>query len=363
MKIGIITFQDTTNYGALLQAVGLQMAIREIGFECETIDYECDNIAKREMPPSIFSEGVARIPILAACKIIGTIKYKRMEQFKKSFLKLSSKKYNRKNISDTNDVYDCFIAGSDIIWELNVTGRDTTFYLDFVREKSKRNAFSASFGYNEIPNEYTEMTKSLINGFNRISTRENEGAEIIEKLCGKNVPVTLDPTLLVTAENWRKYEKKYNVKKPYVLVYFDDAEHHVMNYAKKIALKNNLDVIFVSNALRGIPNVKMARSLFVEQFLWLIDNAEYVVTSSYHGVVFAINFNTPFYFFNRAHFGRISTIVSKTGIDHRNISDKDCGEGEIDWNNVNEKLDSLRRDSIQKLKQIISNKNEETIYE
>lgn len=351
MKVGIITFQNTTNYGALLQAVGLQKSVKKTGVECETIDYECENIIKREMPKGIFSEGLKRMPVVFLSRLVSMNKYKKMEAFKRKNLKLSDKKYTRENIAEANDVYDCFIAGSDIVWEMNVTGKDTSYYLDFVKDRRKKNAFSASFGYSDVPAEYIDITKKMLCDYNFISVRENEGADIVKQLNGSDVPVTLDPTLLLTGEEWRAYEKEYKITKPYVLVYFDDSEHHVLNFAKKIAKEKNLQVVYLTNSLKNVKGVKNVRSVAAEQFLYLLDKADYVVTSSYHGVVFSLNFNTEFYYYNRTHLGRIATIVSELGLEERNISTlKSCKT--INWNEVNDKLNILREKSLSMLKNI-----------
>ena len=348
MRVGIMTFQETTNYGALLQTIALHLVLKSKNVDSEIIRYRCENIVKRELPESIFANGLLHAPISLVSKSVQTKKYKKFEQFKNSNCVISEKEYDRGNIKEADACYDRFIVGSDIVWELNVTGGDTAYYLDFVTGKERKYSFSSSFGYDRVPAEYEDVTKKLLSDFSAISVRENEGAKIIKELLGQDVPVTVDPTLLLNGNEWRSYEKSYKVNKPYVLVYFDD-EGRALNFAKKLAEENKLNVVFVRNSLRVIPGVTTVRDASVEQFLWLIDNATYVVTASYHGVLFSINFNTPFYFYNRAHFGRINTIVSKLGLENRDIKTGNYSVTDINWDKVNESVEVLRAASMERL--------------
>lgn len=354
MKIGILTFQKTTNYGALLQAMAMNKAFLRLDVEVELIDYECEQIRKRELPKSLRGISITRIPIEVICNILCAIKLIKFEKFKKKNCSISSGKYTRKTIQQTNNIYDVFVSGSDMIWELDVTGKDTTFYLDFVDDNRKKFSCSTSFGYDSIPDDYIDTTKSLLADYRLISVRELEGVNIIRTLLGIDVSMTVDPTLLLSDYEWRKYEKPYKGLEKYVLVYFDDPNSILMKSALEYAKRNDCKVLFVSNTLRGISGVKIIRTAGIEQFLWLIDNAECVFTASYHGVLFSVIFNRPFYFFNRAHNGRIQTIVKQLELEKRNIDYIDNNES-IDWSNVNSKLEELKDKTIDYMKNIVEN--------
>ena len=355
MKIGIMTFQETTNYGALLQTMALQKAINMIGGESELIRYRCDEIVKRELPGSIFDDGFFHAPISLLTRIIQQRKYRKMESFKHKYCKLSETEYDRSTIDSTLTKYDRFLVGSDIVWELNVTGGDTAFYLDFVDDPSLKYSFSSSFGYDHVPDQYLEVTKKLLSEFSMISVRENEGADIIQNLLGKKVLVTADPTILLRADSWRKYELPYNSlkDKEYILVYFDNDKGSAIAFAKKIAQAKGLKIAYIRNSFREIEGVKTIRDASVEQFLWLIDNAKIIVTGSYHGVLFSVNFNKEFYYVNRAHPGRINTIIDIAGIKNRDIMSDDITEEKIDWVTVNQRIDQFRNASLSRLKDIV----------
>lgn len=353
MKVGIITFQKTTNYGALLQATALQKKIQDLGADSEILDYTCEEIEKREMPGSIFQNGILHAPIDILSNYFSSSKLRKMERFKKEHCRLSNAKYNRDNIKEANGRYDVFLSGSDMIWELNVTGGDTSYYLDFVSELKKKYAYSTSFGYDEVPEEYRTITKELLSSYSCITVRENEGAKIIDNLLNKSVDVTVDPTLLLKGSEWRALEEQCNINKPFVLMYFNDEKDITLNYAIELAKKEGLLLVILRNSLRNIPGSVTIRDASVGQFLWLIDHAKYVVTASYHGVLFSLNFNTDFFYYNRAHFGRINTIINSVGLLKREIGYGFEDKPEIDWDGVNEAIARLREKSETILKSYV----------
>lgn len=353
MKIGILTFHETTNFGALLQAVGLQKVLTKLGFDSEIIDYECQNIIDRELPKPI-TKLIKRFPISLIKRYFVNWKYKNMELFKKENCVLSKRRYNRKTITEANNFYNKFLAGSDMIWNLEVSGEDLTYYLDFVSDKRKKYAFSASFGYDHVPEKYIQTTKTLIKDFRKISIREEQAAEIIKNLTGKIVPVTLDPSLLLTAEEWAKLEVPFKTNCKYVLVYFHDKAGKVLQYARELAAANGWKVFLLGYSLRPIKGVSMLRFVSPGQFLWLVRNASAVVTASYHGLLFSINYNVPFYYFNRTHFGRMETLVKNLTITNRNISENCSGLNEIEWEIVNRHVQDMREKSLQLLQEFMS---------
>jgi len=356
MKVGILTFQATSNYGACLQCTALTQMVNLLGAECETINYRCENIVKREIKIPLFSLGLKKFPVQLLISIYRWLKSRIIKKFIEKNCALSEVIYDRSNIVSANNEYDAFISGSDIIWELYVTGADYTYFLDFVKEKNKKYSFSSSFGYRFVPEEFLPKVKKYLSEYRQISVRENEGADIIKGLLSKDVKVTVDPTLLFDGGYWTKMEEPYKLEKQkYILLYFDDVEHNSMKFAQKLAKKENVPVIYLRDfpGFRKYENVKNIVNVSVGQFLWLIHNALYVITGSYHGVLFSINFNTPFYYFNRAHQGRINTVVDNLGITDRNIANLNDCNSEIEWNKVNEKLSNLRNDSIQYIKNVI----------
>lgn len=352
-KIGILTFQDTTNYGACLQSIALVRMICEMGYDCEIIWYECENIVKRELPVNLFRSDVFLNPKEFISKLFQIKKYRRIKAFMNKYGKYSEKRYNRSTIHLANNEYDKFISGSDIIWELNVTRGDYSFFLDFVIDNKRKFSYSSSFGYEVIPEEYLVSSKRLLAQYELISTRERNGAEMIYDAIGKHVPITLDPTLLFRAEKWVSFEEKKSINRKYVLLYFDDSNHKALEFAKELCRKNGLMLIHLTDIISITLGVKNLRNVRVGQFLWLIHHAEYVVTGSYHGVVYSINYHTPFFYVNRAHQGRINTVVESLEIKNKDILSPDGTDSFFDWDKIDEKLERLREDSTNYLWEIL----------
>lgn len=352
MKIGILTFQTTTNYGAALQCMALTQKMNLLGAECETIYYKCANIEKREIRGSIFSNGLVKAPI----KVLSNMQNKKKKHVIESFLKvnckMSSEKYEKQNITLANEKYDKFVSGSDIIWEMNVTGGDYTYLLDFVSDDRKKFSYSSSFGYSIIPPKYRKDSIKYLKKYQLISTRENEGSTIIKNELGISVPVTLDPTLLLSSKEWELYEEEYKIEGSYIFLYFDDSEHIALNKAIELAKKYDCKVLYLNDSLKRTKYTSDIHNVSVGQFLWLIHHAKHVVTGSYHGVLFSINYNVPFYYYNRAHQSRIDTIIDNLSISEKSLKNEMISEI-FNWTDINNKLVCLREQSIKYLKRII----------
>ena len=353
MKIGIMTFHKTTNYGACLQSVALVRIINGLGYDCEIIDYECDNIVKRELPLPVFCGKTIKNPLFFVYNLSKRKKFDLIESFRKSHGRYSEKRYDKTNVREANAVYDKFISGSDIIWELDVTGGDCSYFLDFVDDDGKKFSFSSSFGYENVPDKYIGKTRELLSRYSLLSVRERSGADTIKDLIDRAAPVTLDPTLFMTEKDWSAFEEKFSIDEKYVFLYFDDNEHKALEFAKELAKKNDLKVVYLCDSLRNTKGVRTIRNVKAGQFLWLIKNARYVVTGSYHGVVFSINYKTPFFYVNRAHQSRITTITESLEITGKDILSPDELNFDFDWENIGRKLGKKREESKAYLMEIL----------
>lgn len=300
-KIGIITFHDTTNFGSFLQTYGLYKAINECGFKCEIIDYKCEAIEKKELPlgqPSSWAIKDILRYVLTEPK-----KRKKYNCFQKSLRQKMtiSRPYNKKNIETANSVYDIFITGSDILWDLDLTDGDMTYFQDFVGEDKIRIAFGTSIGDKWDYNS-TKIVLPLLNKYNHIALRELESAIWLESLIKNKVDIACDPTMLVDIDTWVEYAESFPKDslyktKDYILVYFwteksvQDAIALSQKYHKEVWVIN-----YGVMPIHGVKNIKPHR---IEEFLSLIKNASLVMTSSYHGMLFSFYFNIPFYVYLR----------------------------------------------------------------
>jgi hypothetical protein len=195
-----------------------------------------------------------------------------------------------------NNDYDFFVAGSDQIWNPNFDFISDREFLTFA-SKEKRIAYAASIGVNEIPLEKKDIYDSYFHGFKAISVRENEAAKIVNSFLDLKVPVVIDPTMLMESDDWARISNESSLKrkKGYILNYFlGKNSEEGLNAIKKMSNDNALEVFDVMNA-----NGKVKREIGPTEFLWLIRNADYICTDSFHGAVFSIMFHKQFFIFER----------------------------------------------------------------
>lgn len=349
MKIGILTFHETLNYGAVLQAFALEKYIQMLGYDAECINYRCNAVYAREFPQSLKEAKSLKNKVKY---IFGEKNFKSKEQSFKNFqmkwMDISSIQYDRSNIEDSEKKYACFIAGSDQIWNLILTDGDTTYFLDFVTDLKKKNVYAASFGYASVPEKYVASTTKVLNKkFNNISVREVQGAEIIKEITKNDVDVVLDPTLLLKANQWREILNLRSEKKDrYIFVYLPHDKKSVFTFAKQLAKKTGCIIYYANITYIPYPGVKNFFDLSPREFLSMIDKAEYIITGSFHGTAFSINFGKQFFYEDSIASGkngsRVANLVKMLGLKNRRIPQFFTIDSKIDYTEVHKKLDIQR---------------------
>lgn len=293
MKIGILTFCNAYNLGAALQAFSLQKALEETDQNVELIDYRCKAIESMHKLRPVF-HGEIGLKSRAYNIIHNTVFFPRRVRYKRFQRDAKrSRKYTRENIKEANGLYDMFITGSDQVFNLKLTGDDSTYYLDFV-DKGIKASYAASLGI-YLPDQ-RKRYQQYLKPFDYLSVRENSAAEIFEKELGIEAEVMPDPVFLHTAEEWKKLMGVSNVTKyKYVLVYSLVENEELYAIANKVAKDKGLKVFAVTKALRPMGRAdKYLRNTGPKEFIELIANADYVVTNSFHGTAFSIIFEKQF---------------------------------------------------------------------
>lgn len=307
MKIGIITIDDDNNYGNRLQNYALEQHLRKHNFDISTI-----RIKKK------------KIDIKRIIKII--INYKNQWAFEKR--QNNFKKFNKNinieyvnSLKDSNvQAKDYIIVGSDQVWNPKferLTSKELLIGID----PQKRISYAASFGINNLPKEYHNKTKNELKKFKAISVREDRGKEIVEELTHrKDIEVLIDPTMLLSAEEWQKVStkpKQLNTDK-YILNYFlGDLSNERKKEIERIAKENNCEIINI------LDKTSKFYTTGPSEFLYLEQNAFLICTDSFHSSVFAIIFNRPFLVFDREDKNidkmnsRIDTLIKKLKLNHR----------------------------------------------
>ncbi|MDD4781002.1 MAG: polysaccharide pyruvyl transferase family protein [Tissierellia bacterium] len=355
-KIGIITYHNSNNYGAVLQAYALKTIITKLGAQCDIIDYKNPHIEQ------INKVRIFNFKSLKTC-MNSLVTYPIKKQKANKFAKFREK-YLKPSVicidENLQDQYDTFITGSDQVWNCELSEFDTAYFLDFVIDNKKKNAYAASFGFSDIPEEYTEKYRSLLKDFNEISVREAQGAMIIQSLLERNVPVVLDPTLLLNINEWdNAFQITKNDRDPYILLYLMIPSKNILKFAEQLSQETGCEIIYITDKMKRKISASYVRTISPEEWVKLFINATYIITNSFHGTAFSINFNKPFFVEMLPPPAKVNSRLENI-LDTFDLRSRQIINGnnsnifiDIDYKTVNKKLELERKRSLDYLKRIL----------
>lgn len=362
-KVGIITMHKVLNYGSALQAYALQHIIEKMGHEVEIIDY----IYPNEYHKQFFKKpNILRRLISFTIEILRGFPRKRrikaFNEFYKDNLKLSRTYNSKEELSNDPPIYDIYMTGSDQVWNPKSIHEDTSFMLSFTDSPNKI-AFSASFAKCDIPANLKELYANELRKYKHIFVREKRGAVLVDSLIGNNPEVVLDPTLLLSGDEWREFAKKSHIvfKEPYILVYVLGYSFNVYPYMYNLIrhfqeqLEMKLIILNMSKQYaQKLSNKKIIDNANVYDFVRLFADASMVITDSFHGTAFSLNLDIPFYSVVNnieTEDSRISDLLTSVGEQSRIIR-KDTLITDIKISTKatnNSKIKEEREESINKL--------------
>lgn len=345
MKLATVTFQDSKNIGAILQAFALARVLNSRGAETEILDYECAYLRARENPFSIKNNGAVRAAASLLYFPVSAVKSARIAAFEKKYFPLGKTRYSRGTVARAAEEYDGFVAGSDQIWNAALTGGDRTYLLDFAGNK-KRFAYAASFGGSGVPDEARAEYAALLSDFDGLSVREQSACAAAEELSGKPVRAVLDPTLLLPGDEWRAMARPVKRGK-YVLLYLMQKNRDIIDFAAGIAKERSAELLMINEGVRYGSGLKYIRGAGPEEWLSYMCGAECVVTNSFHGTAFSANLNKEFYTGllpggNKVN-ARLSDLLALLGLENRIIG---RDNSPADWDKVNAALSGAREGSL-----------------
>lgn len=367
MKIANITRHAMTNYGSLLQAIATQNVIRFLGHECETIDYirYDEHYKTHEKTLLAFKKDWNSNPFkrfLYLCLRQPEAYYsgRKFEKEREKLLNLSKRYSSCDELKKNKPNADIYMTGSDQVWGPVENGEyDSAYCLSFTDDTDKKIAYAASFGRTEINDNIMEYYKQYLSCYDHITVREASAVEMIKSL-GLSATHVIDPTLLLDKNSWKQYFKPIKYKK-YVLIYQIHNGNELGEYALKVSQKMGLPLIRVSTSLHHINRPgKLVVCPTIGEFLSFIDNAECLITDSFHGTAFAINFNTQFVEVlpNNKTGTRNMSILELTGLSDRILSDPDDVDlalRKIDFNHCNSVIASQREFGLKIFGEMIVN--------
>lgn len=336
MRVGIVTLYypyRCDNYGGTLQNYALSQVIRRYKYTPQTLCFvKCANRLHIIESVRLFLYHQFGIEIYNKRPRSIGIQKKRNDSFRRFERKYLDVKrvwaVNDKSYLKLNRYYSTFVVGSDQVWNPDWALTEFTKYPYFLQfaDKSKRNTYAVSFGVDSIPESQYDFMSSAIGSFDKLSVRENEGRRIIEDLAGKEAQVVLDPTLLLSKQDWNNVICDVDVSqvtkgKKYVLTYFlGDLKQEDRDYIYSFADKNEFSIISMAD-----ESDETLYAMGPAEFLRLISEAQAVFTDSFHATVFSFIFDKPFIVFERKQHGmrnmnsRIETLLRLLDLNNRKI--------------------------------------------
>lgn len=359
MKIGIMTFPNTNSYGAEMQMYALYRAVENLGAQPEIINY-CNSYMKAQSHTRAFqSSGMKkklRLLLKSVLHLRQTQVFRRFE--KRMRLHPENPISTAEELSELAERYDGVICGSDQVWNPDITGMDMGYFLDFCGGETRRIAYAPSFGITEFSGDFQKKIKPLLNRFNWLSAREKEGQQLLERLTGRDVSLVLDPTFLLSEQQWTALEQEHpEARGDYILYYTVLGSESLLRFCLQLAEKENKQVVFVGGnpvkrLLEKNKRIRYACDVSPEQWLYLIHHASCVVTNSFHGTAFAIHYKKEFFLeFSSYTNSRLEQIIRLTGLEDRVVGGKEPAP--IDYQKVYDRLADARQRSSDYLKEAV----------
>jgi hypothetical protein len=336
-KIGILTIHNSYNYGAVLQAYATQRTLVELGFDVELINYSTEVSKKTKkflvLPKS--KQDIKHNLRNIRHPLMFFKRKKKFETFIFKYMTLSKREYNRNNIRlAENEDYDYLVTGSDQTFNLNLRGNiwDRQAYFLPFEFAGKKISYAASMGeyMSLLTAEQKDWIKIALSDYSRISVREPVAADFIEDLIGKRPDVIFDPTLALTREQWDSVCKvqppkgKIKDKEKYILFYTVTSEKWVVDFAEKISKQTGMKIVAAhpQNSLEIGRDFERVSDSGPSEFLSLIKNASFVITTSFHGTIFSMIYEKPFYSLVLGEGNRQTSLLSQAGLGGRVILEK-----------------------------------------
>ena len=336
-KIAVVNRTNLKNYGSVLQVYALCTAIQRLGYEADVV-WESGTLSKNwDFRPNKLLRTIFKLllhPKLfwSTYKTAKSVKNKVIDGGKvEKFDTFAQDNFSRwfypakelRRIAKTDEYYK-FVCGSDQIWSSTTLYVDPLMYLRFA-PKEKRIAYAPSLGRDYIPNYNKRLIRRYINDIPYVSVREDVGRKLIKDLTGRDVPVVLDPTLLMTKEEW-DILKTCDKRSGYVLCYFlDPTSDEVIRKIEEICLQDNKTIINIGVPISQSGKVEVVNeNAGPSEFLGLIENAAMIFTDSYHGMLFSIIYQRPFWSIARNYgefdqSSRQKTVLSMLSLENRYI--------------------------------------------
>lgn len=357
MKIGILTYHRTHNYGGCLQALATKLFLESMGHEVYYVDYwpEYHKRAYSVFNKDAFVRNSFGGKLRYLKNVVITYPYVRKRQkLFEAYLKRFVYPYCR----PLSEQYDVIIYGSDQIWRKQFALKDynPVYFGENEFCAKKHIAYAASMGILPDNKEDDDKIASMLKNLDTISVRENTLKDYLERLGFSNIQQTIDPTLLLNSESWDNViPNKPCQGEKYILIYALWGEVFDMKSINDLAEKENLTIkVLRGKAIKKDSENEISLADPID-FLRLIKNAECVFSSSFHGLVFSIIYHKQVFASFKTNGGRAQSLLEALGIPDRYLDNYQALSfplPKIDYNEVEQKLNALRKSSVDFLNSI-----------
>lgn len=373
-KVALFSCHFEPNYGSMLQAYALWASLNKMGVDSEYLSYTTNpdpttlkTRFRHFIKHVLIKFDLYKEPINSEWAFFKTPEFadiiQAFEYFHDTYIPCSSQRYYADTISKRLkvDEYCSYLVGSDQTWSPVIYNSSLPYFLDFADIKEK-NSYAPSIGTTIISPTFESLLKKKLSSFKNVSCREKANADALSILLGRKVHHVLDPTLLLQPSDWDQVSVQPNISSPYILAYILGEKDSVVEFAERLGIKKQLPVYYVLTRPKYLNRERLLHNTGPSEFVGLIKHAEYIVTDSFHGCLFSINYNKNFYAFSKQvgdihHLDniRILEFLSLLGLESRFQDDeKALIQADIDYSMVNTMLDDLRGQSIQYLSHIVS---------
>lgn len=381
-KIGIaaVTYKD--NFGSALQTYATQRTLEKLGYDARIFEikgvhrsifmkklfYYAGRLFDPVEAKYLFANLTSRSRKKASVASDGfaqemKIRHHMYVDFNRKWNKMLPTVKGWSGLRKQASEMDAVVVGSDQLWRpSNIVG--SYYTLEFVPDEVKKIAFSTSFGVPELPNRLHKHAKKYLSRIEHISVREDSGADIVKKECGRDATIVCDPTMMLTAEEWMHIQdEKPFAEGKYILMYLmgdNPEQREFVRSLKKVTGCRIIGLLHGATYISSDEDVVDEKPFNVgpSEFVNLIRNAQCVCTDSFHCCVFSILNSTNFFAFRRWPDGskfsandRLYTLLKFTGLERRMLDGsenvKTCAADEIDYNGVLEKVAQRRKESME----------------
>ncbi len=370
MKAGILTFHDADNYGAVLQAYALTEWLKLNGVDAEIVDYRSSVFDKYK----VFRTNKYRTaPYLLGVDILKCVgKSKRSRNFKafrERFLPVSAEMYSTpRDFEGIINKYDYFICGSDQIWNPLITKSiDPVYFLYFIDDPQKKIAYAPSVALDRLTEFQLETMAGYMSSFGALSMREQGSIDLLQPYCEKEIVRVCDPVFLPDRSCYNRICSPQSGKENFIFLYVVGRAakfNNVITYAEKKAKEKNLTLYYLIDGDKSFRHIQGKNVFGCEpgEFLSLVKNATYIVSNSFHATAFSIIFMKQFITFLKDSTGsRMVNLLRSFHLEDRIFHDSEKGDilaCEIDYRDMDDKLQSYRKGSADYLLRALHNRQD-----